>query len=150
MRLTIAGDGDPDYVAGLKARAAGAGLAGDVSWLGHIQGAQKDAAFAGADLFALPSFSENFGIAAAEALAAGLPCVLGRGVAIAAEVASAGAGVVVGPQPHEVADGLRLIIGNTNALERMSSSAIRLAQERYSMQTMGKRLKDLYTEILDR
>jgi|GEM_PF-3022746 len=53
------------------------------------------AALAAADVWTLPSRSENFGIAVAEALAAGRAVVVSPGVNIAAEIASAGAGVVV-------------------------------------------------------
>lgn len=40
---------------------------------GHVSGAEKERAFAQADLFVLPTYSENFGIAIAEALAAAVP-----------------------------------------------------------------------------
>jgi glycosyltransferase involved in cell wall biosynthesis len=95
--LVIAGNGAPAYVDSLKARAAAAGVADHIVWLGHVEGAQKSAALAIADVFVLPSFSENFGIAAVEAMLAGLPCVLGQGVAIATEIARAGAGLAVTP-----------------------------------------------------
>jgi glycosyltransferase involved in cell wall biosynthesis len=150
LRLAIAGDGSPAYVSGLKARAASLHLEQQVTWLGHVQGEHKIAAFAAADMFVLPSYSENFGIAAAEALAAGLPCVLGEGVAIAKEVLDADAGIMVGTDPASIAHGLRRIIAEHELLSRMSVNASQLARERYSAKAMGARLKRLYAEILNR
>lgn len=148
LRLLVAGNGVPDYVASLHARADALGIAAQVVWAGHVEGAEKAAAFAAADVFALPSYSENFGIAAAEALASGIPCVLGQGVAIANDVAQAQAGIAVAPDPQAIAQGLRRIIGSQEGLARMSANAGRLAQEHFSMQAMGIRLKHLYTDIV--
>jgi glycosyltransferase involved in cell wall biosynthesis len=150
LRLLIAGDGAPEYVASLKARVDEMRISQQVIWAGHLDGAMKSAAFAAADVFVLPSYSENFGIAAAEALAAGVPCVLGEGVAIAKEMVEAGAGLAVNTDAQSIADGLRRIIADQEALVRMGKNARRLAQERFSMQAMGTRLKQLYTEILAR
>jgi glycosyltransferase involved in cell wall biosynthesis len=108
LRWAIAGGGEPAYVASLHALAATLGLQERIRWLGPVSGAAKARALGESDLFVLPSFSENFGIAAAEALAAGLPCVLGEGVAIAREVAEAGAGAIASPTAHGVAEGVRL------------------------------------------
>ncbi|HEX5957748.1 MAG TPA: glycosyltransferase [Hyphomicrobiaceae bacterium] len=146
--LLIAGDGDARYVAGLKARAAAAGVADRTVWLGHIEGAEKQAALAAADAFVLPSFSENFGIAAVEALAAGLPCVLGRGVAIANEVADAGAGVAVAPEPAAIAEALEGILGPDPAIGYdMAQRATCLAAQRFSTHAMAQRLIALYEDI---
>jgi glycosyltransferase involved in cell wall biosynthesis len=65
LRLLVAGDGTPEYVASLHARAETLGIAAQVVWAGHVEAESKAAAFAAADVFALPSYSENFGIAAA-------------------------------------------------------------------------------------
>jgi glycosyltransferase involved in cell wall biosynthesis len=149
LLLLVAGDGAPGYVTGLKARAERAGLAQCVVWAGHLEGSAKAAAFARAEVFVLPSFSENFGIAAAEALAQGLPCVLGHGVALAKDVAAAQAGVAVMTDPASIAQGLRLIIASKTNLALMSANAHQLALQRYSAQAMGANLKRLYTRILD-
>jgi glycosyltransferase involved in cell wall biosynthesis len=149
LQLLIAGNGAPDYVAGLKARAQRLGLADRIRWLGHVEGADKAEAFAAADVFVLPSFSENFGIAAAEALAAGLPCLLGQGVAVAKEVVGAQAGLATRPDAPSIAEGLRRIIASDSALQAMSANARRLAAEQFSTQAMGARLKRLYLDILN-
>jgi glycosyltransferase involved in cell wall biosynthesis len=150
LRLVVAGAGTPEYVQTLRARAQSLGLDRLIDWAGHVEGEAKSAAFAGADLFVLPSYSENFGIAAAEALAAGLPCVLGEGVAIANDVVKAGAGIAVGTDAASIAQGLRRIIADHEPLPTLSANAIRLARERYSIEAMGVNLKRLYEGILQR
>jgi len=150
VQLLIAGDGEAAYVASLKAQAGVLGLESRVVWAGHLEGALKASAFAGATAFVLPSFSENFGIAAAEALMAGLPCVLGEGVAIAAQVAAAGAGLGVKPDAASVAAAMEQVLANAEQREAMSAAARRLARERFSADAMGRNLLGLYREILER
>ncbi len=146
--LVIAGDGDAAYVAGLKLLAQELGLADRVVWAGFVDGDLKASAFASAQLFALPSFSENFGIAAAEALQAGLPCVLGKGVAIAGEVAEAGAGFAVAPDAGSIAEGLSTVLLDQPLRDSMAERAIDLARSRYSIEAMGAGLHALYSKIL--
>jgi glycosyltransferase involved in cell wall biosynthesis len=146
LQLEIAGSGDPEYERTLRARSDALGLADRVNWLGFVEGDAKRRVFEGADFFVLPSHSENFGIAAAEALAYGLPCVLSSGVAIARDVAAGGAGVEVAASAESIAVGLRLIMPPA-ARAPMQAGALRLARERYSLDAMGARLKQLYTDI---
>jgi glycosyltransferase involved in cell wall biosynthesis len=68
VTLDIYGSGDPDYVAQIRARCGPR-----VHLHGYADETVKACAFANADLFVLPSFSENFGIAVAEAMAHGVP-----------------------------------------------------------------------------
>ncbi len=69
--LDVYGTGDAAFTAALHDKAAQ--LRGRVRMHGHVDGAAKAAAFTDADLFVLPSHSENFGIAVAEAMAHSLP-----------------------------------------------------------------------------
>ncbi len=135
-------------MAGLKKLAGELGLTDRVVWLGHVGGEQKAAALAASQVFVLPSFSENFGIAAAEALMVGLPCVLGKGVAIAAEVAEAGAGFATSPEPQAIARALQEVLADEDRRMAMGRRASALARERYSLEAMGGRLHALYSKIL--
>lgn len=84
-RLTIVGDGDGDYADAVRALAARIG--GAVTMAGALDRAGVRQTLAGCDFLVLPSgmddgdVRENFGIAAAEALAAGRPLLLPRGLA---------------------------------------------------------------------
>ena len=147
-RLVIAGDGEAEYAAGLKRLADQLGLGDRVVWAGFVDGELKASAFATAQVFVLPSFSENFGIAAAEALLAGLPCVLGKGVAIAEEVAAACTGLSVDPSPESIAQALRTVMTNDALRESMAGRASGLARERYSVEAMGLGLVRMYEGIL--
>lgn len=149
VRLLVAGDGPAPYVAALRELADTLGIASQVVWAGHVDGPLKAAAFAAADIFTLPSFSENFGVAAAEAMASGLPCLLGKGVAIAQDALEAGAGIIVEPNPQAIADGLRRIIHDPAALAEMAVRAKLLAKSRFSVDAMGTGLKNLYDDILE-
>jgi glycosyltransferase involved in cell wall biosynthesis len=69
--LDVYGTGDAAFVAQLQHKAVQS--QGRIRLHGHVEGAAKAAAFAAADLFVLPSHSENFGIAVAEAMAHSVP-----------------------------------------------------------------------------
>jgi glycosyltransferase involved in cell wall biosynthesis len=95
LHMVMAGPVGPDasaYAARLRAMAARLGIAERVTWAGMLQGPCKWGAFAAAELFALPSHQENFGIAVAEALSARLPVLISRQVNIWREIVDAGAG----------------------------------------------------------
>jgi glycosyltransferase involved in cell wall biosynthesis len=145
--LIIAGTGESGYVASLQAKAAAAGLSDRIVWLGHVEGAQKRAAFATANVFVLPSFSENFGIAAIEALLAGVPCVLGEGVAIANEIEKAGGGLAITPEPDAISRALECIVGNEGLRSSMGARGAEFASREYSASTMTRRLLALYEEV---
>ena len=81
---------------------------------------------------------------------AGLPCVLGQGVAISGDVAAEGAGLAVAPDPACIAAGLQQVLANETGRAAMAHAALRLAQEKYSAEAMGRNLVALYSEILKR
>jgi len=77
-QLVIAGKGEPAHEAAIRAQAARLGLQ-RVRFPGPLYGEDKAAAYRAADLFVLPTHSENFGMAVAEALAHGCPAIVSKG-----------------------------------------------------------------------
>jgi glycosyltransferase involved in cell wall biosynthesis len=147
IRLIIAGQGTPSYERSLHERARMLGLDDKVEWLGHVEGSAKTSALGRGDIFALPSLSENFGIAVAEAMQAGLPCVVGRGVALAGSIETAGAGIAVDPAPQSIALALETLIRKPSERKRMGENARRLAQAEFSAEIMARRLAVLYRHL---
>jgi glycosyltransferase involved in cell wall biosynthesis len=147
VALIVCGDGAPRYVARLQSLCAEPGTAGRVVWAGHVEGTMKQSALAAAELFVLPSFSENFGIAAVEALGAGLPAILGQGVAVAADVAAADAGLVVSPEPDSIAAAIRCLLLDGQRRRRAAANARGLAAEKFSTAAMASNLTRLYSRI---
>lgn len=77
-QLRIVGGGNGGYLDQMRS------LAGElelerVDFSGPLYGANKWRAYGEADLFVLPTYSENFGMAVAESLAAGTPAIVTRG-----------------------------------------------------------------------
>ena len=71
----VGGEADPRFRRRLEARVRRLGLQDRVRWRGPLRGAELERAWREADLFVLPSRMETYGMALAEALAHGLPCV---------------------------------------------------------------------------
>ena len=146
--LVIAGSGEEGYVSRLRAQARQLGLAEEIVWTGFLEGTDKLSAFAAATAFTLPSYSENFGIALVEALAAGLPCVTTEGVAVSEHVREHDAGLGVPCDASAIALALQRILGDPQLRTRLGANAHRLAAERFSLVTMGLALRGEYQRIL--
>lgn len=78
-RIVIAGGDEEGYRAKVEALIRQKGLEADFEFSGFVDGARKQACFDQADIFILPTYSENFGIAVAEALANELPVITTTG-----------------------------------------------------------------------
>lgn len=93
-RLVYAGPDSLNTRQILSQRAAVLGITDRIVWTGMLRDAMKWSAFAAAEVFALPSHQENFGIAVAESLACGVPVLISREVNIWREIEDAHAGFV--------------------------------------------------------
>lgn len=77
-QLKIAGSGDDRFIQELKHDVEIKKLV-NVKFVGTVYGGQKVSLYQEADLFILPTYSENFGIVVAEALACGTPVITTKG-----------------------------------------------------------------------
>jgi len=78
--FVVAGEGDMRGT--LMQRVASLGLGRNILFTGWIAPEDTRRLFAAADLFVMPSVSEPFGIAALEAIDAGVPVIVSRGAGV--------------------------------------------------------------------
>lgn len=110
---------EQEYAHRLQAHIAELQLTQQVSLLGPLYEKEKLAAFAAADLFVLPSLNESFGIAVAEAVAAGIPVLLTDTCGTAPLIhGRAGLAVPVGVQ--DLALGLRVMLDDAEYCREMT------------------------------
>lgn len=147
LRLIIAGSGDTGYLHEMHKLAADLGVTERVQWAGHVTAADKTSLLQRAHAFVLPSVNENFGIAAVEALAAGLPVVLTRGVAIHREVEAHRAGFIVEPDPASLTTAF-LSLRDTDTRAQLSTNARTLARTTFSIPAMQQGLLRMYEQVL--
>jgi glycosyltransferase involved in cell wall biosynthesis len=145
--LVVAGAGDAAYVHTLRARAESLGILGNIVWTGFLDRTAKAEALADADVFVVPSQSESFGLSAVEALAAGVPTVIGEGVGIAREVASSAAGLVVPPDPWAIAHAVERILGDSELASALSIRGVELVRSRYLPDAVASQVMKLYADI---
>lgn len=148
LKLIVAGDGAPDYVQKLHKKTAELGIAALVEWAGFVSGEKKRALLRKADLLVVPSYYESFGVAAVEALAAGVPVIVSEAVGIAPDVSAAGAGLVVSSDVKNLADALQQLIENPEQRHQMGMNGQRLVREHYSVEAVARSMVKLYQETL--
>ncbi len=145
--LIMAGSGDPHYVDHLKQLVAQRNLTHQVTFTGFVIGHLKNTILQGSDIFALPSHSENFGIAVAEAMAAGLPVIVTPGVQIASEIKANNAGIVINNET-ELVIAINQLIGSPKMRSHLSQNAIKLAKNKYNWSQITSQLISAYEDVL--
>lgn len=140
--LHIAGEGTPEASAAAVDQARAAGVDDRTTWHGFVRGRDKESFFAGIDVLAMPSEFEGFGLAAAEALAAGVPVVVSRNTGIAPIVERHGCGTVIAPTVGELGRALA-----DPALPGKRAAARRAAEAELALEAHGARLRELYEEV---
>jgi len=150
VALVMAGDGEREFVGKLKVEAMRLGLGADLYWAGFLEGDEKLAALADADLFVLPSYSENFGLSVVEAMASRLPVVISDEVAIHHEVAGSQAGLVTSCQVPSLTAALASLVADAGLRERLGQAGRRLVESRFSAEAMTAAVVGMYHEILGR
>ncbi|MEB3209762.1 MAG: glycosyltransferase [Leptolyngbyaceae bacterium] len=147
FHLIMAGSGEQSYLDKLKQLTISFDIADRVSFPGFVTGSNKDILLQGSDFFVLPSFSENFGIAVAEALIAKLPVVITPGIQIASDIERANAGIVVSNDLSSLTHAIARLLSSPELRQTLGQNGQQFAQARYTWKAIAKELVNVYTMI---
>ena len=146
--IDIIGEGDNDYLASLRKRIAQLGLDDYVNFRGAIYGSEKNAALINSTFYVLPTFSENFGIAIAEALACYCPVITTTG-APWNELLNRNAGDWIELSIDNLARSLEKMMSlSLKEYDTVSQNAKSLVTNRYSSNSLAAQMFDCYKSLL--
>ena len=118
-----------------------------VSFVGPKFGAAKWELIRSCDVFAMASYSENFGIAALEAMACGRAVVVTQEVGLAKAVSGSRAGLVASGGPIAFASALCTLIDDRDLRTSMGNRGAKLASETYSWAAIAAQMERVYEEL---
>ncbi|GAA4093634.1 XrtY-associated glycosyltransferase XYAG1 [Mucilaginibacter panaciglaebae] len=146
--LTIAGNGDDNYISFLKNIAHYNNTERYISWIGFRHDDKFDI-LAGHDLMILPSHNENFGNVVIESLSAGTPVLLSEGVGLAGYVTKNNMGWVCQANPQSVAGVIQdIAINQKNKLQQISAYAPGLIHADFDENKLVQRYIGMYQHII--
>jgi len=146
-RLVIAGPDEAGHQGEVEAAVAAAGLSDVVGFPGPVAGEAKSALLRQADLFVLPSHSESFGMALAEALAHATPVLTTTAVPWP-QLEARQCGWRAPPTPEGLADALRVATARDPAtLRAMGAAGRALVAAEYGWPRIASAFLALYEDL---
>jgi glycosyltransferase involved in cell wall biosynthesis len=148
LHLVLAGPSEAGYQAVLAARVTGLGLTNRVTFTGLLgeEGARE--AYSAAQLFVLPSFQENFGLAIVEAMAASRPVIISDLLDLADDIVAANAGIACTPYAVAMAAALQRLITDDALCRRMGENGRALVLLRFTWPPIAAAVVGTYEEMI--
>ncbi|MDD4969966.1 MAG: glycosyltransferase [Paludibacter sp.] len=148
FKITIAGEGEPKYLESLKRLSIQYNVSHLFEFVGGIYGDDKWELYNQTDLFVLPTFSENFGIVVAEALATGIPVITTKGTPWQ-ELETCQCGWWIDLTIQNLQNSLsEALNASPELLKSMGLRGQKLINEKYEIKAVAEKLKILYEKIL--
>lgn len=140
LQLVMAGPEQQDATR-WRELAAECGIADRVVWTGMLSGDVKWGALHAAEVFALPSHQENFGLAVVESLACGVPVLISREVNIWQEIVASGAGLAEADTVEGTSALLQAWVKKSRSeREKMRAASARCFAERFEITSATRHL----------
>jgi len=146
-RLCLAGPDENGHLSEVMRRVQVLGLGESVEYVGEVEGDTKAALYESADLFILPSFSENFGVVVAEALAYGVPVITTRGTPWEG-LTSNNCGWWVDPTVQALAITMRDAMSMDSEKLRIMGAKGRVYSGEFNWANIGQQTVDAYKWVL--
>lgn len=150
LMLIVAGNDDENLLPEISALAESQGVADRVRFIGAVSDEHKWALYENAEMFILPSYSENFGNVVAEAMAMACPVIVTPEVGLAKLVHETGAGVVTSGEPKALSQAITDLHHDEVRRKRLGARGRRTAIERLSWEGVAAQMEAEYVRILER
>ena len=145
--LTIAGDGNPDYVSKLKQQALTNGVAGHINWIG-FQTDDKFKLLHDHDLMILPSYDENFGNVVIESLSVGTPVLISEQVGLADYVTENNLGWLCKTNAASISEAINAIANKKADIDQIKKEAPLKIKNDFDYRNMVQKYINMYTQIV--
>ncbi|MGI2903785.1 hormogonium polysaccharide biosynthesis glycosyltransferase HpsP [Tolypothrix sp. VBCCA 56010] len=139
---------DPDYEEKIRLQIENSPLRSHTTITGFVTGELKSALLQAADLFVLPSYYENFGIAVAEAMVAQVPVIISDQVHIWHQVRDSESGWVGTTDVESLVELLREALQNPAECRRRGLRAQEYALQNFSWEAIARQTIQAYNQIL--
>jgi glycosyltransferase involved in cell wall biosynthesis len=146
VNLSIFGQGDHTYTQRLRELVKELRMEERISFCGHVEGVDKCNAFMCADLCVIPSFTENFGMVVAEALAHAVPVVASRGTPWA-QIEERGCGIWSENSPEALQHAIETM--RRSCLKELGQRGRLWIQQQYTWELVAHHMCDLYQDVTD-
>ena len=146
LALVIVGPDDEGLTPQLTRLARDLGISDITHLAGPRYGEDRLSALSDADVWALPSHTENFGNAVIEAMASGVPTIISTEVNLAPDVLAARAGYVAADDPSAFARELTKLLDAPDERRRLAAAGRNFAA-RYDWRSISKQLAAMFEEF---
>lgn len=119
------------------------GLESSIVIAGPLYGRDRIAAYAGSDIFCLPSRQEGFSVSVLEALACGLPCVVSHDTHFP-DITSRHLGAETSLKPTDVAAALAALLADPAQRREIGHRASTFARAHYTWDNIAARAVEMY------
>ena len=147
-QLVIAGPDNYGYLKQIKSWILEYNLDQNVQFLGMLDSEEVLKALVDSNVFVLPSYTENFGVAVIEAMACSIPVVVSDQVNIHDVVSSYDAGIVTTLSSQQLAKSINYILSNNDIAYRFGQNGRKLVSEKYTWESIVESLTTSYENII--
>jgi glycosyltransferase involved in cell wall biosynthesis len=149
ITLVIAGNDEEGYQAEIEHLARAEGVADRIRFIGPVHGTDKWLLYKNAEIFILPSYSENFGIVVLEAMALACPVIVTPEVGLAAVVKESDCGMVVKGETKLLANAVNDLLDDEMRRREMGERGQQTAENRFLWGSIAGQMEQVYERVIN-
>ncbi len=146
--LLIVGPDNENYGKTIKKLISLLHIDTNVMFFGNLTGNDKIMIYKNADLFILPSRSENFAMVVVEAMAAGVPILISNNIGISDDIKKYNAGIITDIKIDHIFKNMIKIIDNQNLKRTLINNGYKLINDKYDIVNVAKNMKQIFKNII--